>query len=148
MSKSIIGEAFGRSKRGMVVALAALSLVSLAAISSPSPAKAEYMPFCWNVTLPGKGAGHGEWYCDSYYHNGLSPYITEVGGVGLDHSVCVFAWYSNGTTMCSGGPGQGVYNFTPEPYGLDIGEIENNAPGSNRVQAFMDGCKHEWCNGG
>jgi hypothetical protein len=131
-------------KGGIGALGATLLLCALLGTFSPSPAKAEYTPFCWNVTLP--GAGHNA-ACDSLNHDHIVRYVAEVGGVGFEHAVCVWAW-SNGTKMCSGGPGQGVYNFTPEPSFEDWTVIENIAPGSNRVQAFMDGCHHEGCSGG
>lgn len=106
--------------------------------AAAQPARAEYKQFCWGVTLPGKGTS--PWWCDSLHNGGATGYITEVGGSGENHSVCVLAWYNNGVTMCSGGPNQGVYNFTPNGEIVDVAEIQNNAPGTNRVYAFVDRC--------
>jgi hypothetical protein len=126
----------------LVAGLAALALSVALLLSTAGPAHAIYKPFCWNVTLTGTGFPAGE--CDMYYHDGGSvPYVTEVGGTGFQHSVCVYARFS-GVHQCSGGPGQGVYNFTPDgTVGPgNWGKIENNAAGSNTVQAFVDYCNN------
>jgi hypothetical protein len=133
----------------LLISLAGLGLALVLALSSASPAQAIYKQFCWNKTLSGKPD-----YCEGFYDNGTVPYINVVGGSGINHSVCVWARFT-GVTECSAGPNQGVYNETPDStFGWEIevedpglkpenwGFIENNAPGTNRVQAYYDYCNN------
>jgi hypothetical protein len=128
-----------RSKFTIGAALAILAIAVALLFTSAAPAHAIYQPFCWNVTLSNNQG------CDEYTHDHfIPPYITEVGGTGFQHSVCVRV-RATGVTQCSSGPAQGVYNFTPDgTYGpnADYGIIIDNAPGSNTVQAFVDYCNN------
>jgi hypothetical protein len=118
---------------GGVLVMAAL----LAAVAQP--ARAEYRQFCWGVQLAAKNTQN--YTCDSWNTELFAGYITEVGGSGANHSVCVKVWGDNANMMCSGGPNQGVYNFTPNGDFLHIAEIVNNATGGpNRVYGFVDKC--------
>ncbi len=131
-----------RAKVWLIAGVSALLMSVMLVLSSASPASAAPQNFCYGVHLVGKGSIPSA-HCDSWY--GPAPsfragYITEVGGSGIQHSVCVLAWISNGTTMCSAGPNQGVYNFTPSGAYEDIAEIYNNASGENTVYGFADVC--------
>jgi hypothetical protein len=75
-------------------------------------------------------------YCDgvtlgnSQMCHGAARSMYAVYGVGAQHSVCVFAdsfWY-----ICSGGPGQGIYDAFGQNY-YGVPGIQNNAAGSNTV---------------
>jgi hypothetical protein len=108
-------------------------------LSSASPAAASEWTtglhqFCWGVVL----GDHG--FCDANSHDGQAGYATEVSGSGVNHSVCVEARFSDGIRMCSGGPNQGVYNFSPSGNYLSIPNITNNAAGNNNVHASAYYC--------
>lgn len=120
-------------KAWLVAGVGVLAMSVMLLLSSASPAHAEYKQFCWGKHLPGKGSG--EYWC-----SGAQDYITEVSGSGEQHSVCVTMWIQRSTTMCSGGPLQGVYDFAPNGEAADHPQIENNAPGANTVYGSVDYC--------
>ncbi len=132
-----------RAKVWLIAGVSALLMSVMLVLSSADTASATPKNFCYGVTLGGKGGGGGLYYCNSLYSPAPtfgSGFITEVGGSGAQHSVCVLAWYNNGTTMCSAGPNQGVYNFTPSGANGDVAEIYNNAAGTNTAYGFADVC--------
>lgn len=83
--------------------------------------------YCWGATL----GYHG--YCQSSVWN---PHLTQLYGVGNEHSVCIGAvdWLP---VKCSGGPGQGVLDdfyytgWWPNSPGYPW--IQNQAAGSTVV---------------
>jgi hypothetical protein len=130
-----------RLKAGAAAAAAALLLCIVLMLLSASSASATAKNFCYGFAASGR-PGPAYW-CNSLYSAAPTfgeGYITEVGGSGAQHSVCVLAWYGNGSTMCSGGANQGVYNFSPSGGNIDVAEIYNNAPGSNTLYGFADVC--------
>jgi len=85
--------------------------------------------FCWGTTLKSKSGGGVESACNSptgYDH------LNAIYGSGAQHSVCVKGWVS-GSTMCSGGANEGVYNPLPGVY--DAATIQNNGYSNNTVYA-------------
>jgi hypothetical protein len=116
-------------------------------LSLSGTASAYYQQFCWGVRVPGKyqsGYKCGSW--DGRTQTGLW-YITEVGGQGTLHSVCVDVSSEEVPTMCSGGPNQGVYNFYPQALAWVEAQIWNNAYGENVLYGFVDRCDYAECTG-
>jgi hypothetical protein len=123
-------------KSRIIAAASALGVCTVLMFSSASPAAAYstgYQAFCSGVVL-GNGAS-----CYAYNY-GLSGYPTEVAGSGQQHSVCVGAQSSDGINMCSGGPNQGVYNYSPSGIYFALPYIYNNAAGNNTVFASAFFC--------
>ena len=120
--------------------LSVVALCSLLMLSAAAPANADYKQFCWGKYFPGGSKGAVPNICNSYVNDGIVDYITEVGGSGSKRSVCVFVWYGDGSTMCSAGPNQGVYNTTPAGKFQSIGQIDNNATGDNVVYGYVITC--------
>jgi FG-GAP-like repeat len=105
-----------------------LCTVFTLASAGPAQANGEFrFGGCWGKVLGGYG------FCGSYP---WAANIEEVSGSGENHSVCVGV-QSVGSRMCSSGPLQGVYNFTPEGH-FGFPYIENNAAGSNKVYAVAN----------
>jgi hypothetical protein len=124
------------------MALGALAISAVLMLVSASPAAAYstgYHQFCWGVVEGNNG------FCDSLNHDGQAGYATEVAGSGANHSVCVEARNSDGIRMCSGGPNQGVYNYSPSGYYVSIPNITNNATGNNTVYASAFYCATPGC---
>jgi hypothetical protein len=129
-----------RLRQLLIAGLGALILCTAFMLASASPASALYQRFCWGKNLPGGNIGSVENMCDSYYNDGKIGYIDEVGGSGAQHSVCAYAWYRDGISMCSSGPNQGVYNRTPVGRFTSVGQLENNARSANTVYGYMITC--------
>lgn len=111
-----------RSK-AMAIGLALLASLILALAISPASSRAYTVSnYCNNTTL------ESFQYCE-----GVSRTMYAVEGWGDQHSVCVYVegYYGEWYRMCSGGPGEHVYdsfgNFTGKP------GIQNHASGTNVV---------------
>lgn len=125
-----------------LAAISALGIGIVLLLSSASPAAAwttGFTGFCSGVVLGNHAA------CNANSHDSQGGYPTEVNGVGFQHSVCVEAWKLDGIKMCSGGPGQGVYNSTPSGTGITIPTIYNNAVGANEVYGSAFYCVTPGC---
>jgi hypothetical protein len=113
-----------------VAAVSALLLGVMLLFTVTSSAKAGERNFCYGVTLPPKNQNGqcntaGSW--GEYWY----AYIDAVYGSGDQHSVCVgLTPKGAGTSMCSTGPSQGVYNNTMNG-ALGFPFVENNATGSS-----------------
>lgn len=120
----------GRIKGSVIAAasiMAVFFVLLLAQADSAFAYPTGYHQFCWGYVEGGYGS------CEALGHDGLAGYTTEVDGSGANHSVCVEAAHSDGIRMCSPGPNQGVYNFSPSGTLLSIPVISNNAAGTNTV---------------
>src|SRR5690349_2661967 len=135
-----------RSHVWLVTGVAMVAIGFLFGVIATAPASAAaYKQFCWGVNVA--GGESVESTCNSLSHDGIGGYIDVIGGSGEQHSVCVHVWGKEGTNKCSSGPNQGVYNFTPEGKISSVGQIDNNAAGSNTVYAFITTC-NSVCGGG
>ena len=100
---------------------AAALLMYFALLGSPSHATAATSDYCGGQTL----VGHVT--CAGAARN-----LNAVYGSGDQHSVCVGTFETGGATVCSSGPGQGVYNSFGS-YAVRTPIIANNADGANVV---------------
>jgi uncharacterized membrane protein len=121
------------------VAVSALLMAMLWIVSTAPSAQASERHYCYGVTLGAQysptaqcntAGGWGEtWY----------GYIDAVYGSGDQHSVCVGVTPKAGKSMCSTGPGQGIYNDTMKG-ALGFPYIENNA--SSPTKAYGNAWYH------
>jgi hypothetical protein len=111
------------------MALLAVVASCLVVATKPSEASAAgSAPYCSGVWLH----NHSEW-CTAGY--GV-PNTYQLVGSGIQHSVCV--WVAAGSTQCSPGPNQAVYNTTMAGCGAGCGipSINNNGYDWNQVYGY------------
>lgn len=86
-----------KASLSLCASLAAICLLFL--VQSPPKAAASTSPYCGGQQL--------NWWLACY---GASRTLYATSGYGVEHSVCVSANTPSDPYMCSGGPGQSVYN--------------------------------------